>query len=64
MNAEQFISLADALRDHALRNGRDLNASNLFVHETLMRGIKRPDGDADPLADFNRNAIPRDVNFN
>jgi hypothetical protein len=64
MNAEQFISLADALRDHALRNGRDLNASNLFVHETLMRGIKpRTDG-ADPLAQFNREAIPRDVNFN
>jgi hypothetical protein len=65
MNAEQFISLADALREHALRNGRDMNASNLFVHQTLMRGIKqRADADADPLAQFNRDAIPGDLRLN
>jgi hypothetical protein len=39
MNAEQFISLADALRSYALQSGRDLNASNLFAHEMLMRVV-------------------------
>lgn len=39
MNAEQFLSLADALRSYAMRSGRDVNASNLFAHEMLMRVI-------------------------
>jgi hypothetical protein len=39
MNAEQFLSLADALRSYALHSGRDLNASNMFAHEMLMRVI-------------------------
>lgn len=43
MNAEQFLALADALRSYAQFCGRDLNASNQFVHETLMRVI-RADG--------------------
>jgi hypothetical protein len=43
MNAEQFISLADALRSYAQHSKADLNASNLFVHGVLMRAI-RSDG--------------------
>jgi hypothetical protein len=39
MNAEQLISLADALRSHALQSGADLNASNLFVHRMLMHAL-------------------------
>jgi hypothetical protein len=41
MNAEQFLALADTLRSFAQHSGRDLNASNLFVHEMLMRAIHR-----------------------
>ena len=40
MNAEQFISLADALRSRALHTGADLNASNYLVHATLMRALR------------------------
>jgi hypothetical protein len=39
MTAEQFLSLADALRSYAQHSGRDLNASNLFVHTMLMRSV-------------------------
>lgn len=39
MNAEQFLILAETLRAYALHHGRDLNASNLFVHTMLMRAI-------------------------
>lgn len=39
MTAEQFLALADALRSFATHCGRDLNASNQFVHDTLMRAI-------------------------
>lgn len=54
MNAEQFISLADALRSYALQSGRDLNASNLFAHDMLMRVVNREaDGDSEAaMADF------------
>lgn len=41
MNAEQFLALADTLRSFAQHSGRDLNASNLFVHDMLMRAIQR-----------------------
>lgn len=40
MTAEQFLSLADALRTYAQHSGRDLNAANMFVHQTLMRAIR------------------------
>lgn len=40
MNAEQFICLADSLRDRALSAGADLNASNFLVHATLMRALR------------------------
>lgn len=40
MNAEQFISFADALRSRALHASADLNASNYLVHTTLMRALK------------------------
>jgi hypothetical protein len=40
MNAEQFISVADALRHRALHSGIDLNASNYLVHATLMRALR------------------------
>jgi hypothetical protein len=39
MNAEQILSLADRLRSHALENGEDLNASNLFVHRMLVHAL-------------------------
>lgn len=54
MNAEQFISLADALRSYALQSGRDLNASNLFAHDMLMRVVnKEVEGDGEAaMADF------------
>lgn len=39
MNAEQFLNLAETLRSYALHHGRDLNASNLFVHNMLIRAI-------------------------
>jgi Arc/MetJ family transcription regulator len=54
MNAQQLISMADALRSHALQMGHDLNASNLFVHTMLMRAITA-DGatdNADSLGDM------------
>lgn len=47
MTAEQFLSVADALRAYALHSRRDLNAANLFVHSVLMRAI-RDDGKLDP----------------
>jgi 2'-5' RNA ligase len=40
MNAEQFISLADSLRDRALNSGADVNASNYLAHATLMRALR------------------------
>lgn len=40
MNAEQFISLADALRARALDSGADLNTSNYLVHATLIRALR------------------------
>ncbi|MEZ5994952.1 MAG: hypothetical protein R3C25_04300 [Hyphomonadaceae bacterium] len=40
MTAEQFLSLAETLRSYAQHSGRDLNASNLFVHTMLMRAIR------------------------
>ena len=45
MNAEQFLALADTLRTFAQHSGRDLNASNLFVHDMLMRAIEVEAGD-------------------
>jgi hypothetical protein len=47
MNAEQILSLADKLRAHALDNGQDLNASNLFVHRMLMHAISNGEDDVD-----------------
>ncbi len=47
MNADQFLALADTLRAYAQHCGRDMNASNMFVHSVLMRAIKI-DGDFDP----------------
>jgi hypothetical protein len=41
MNAEQFISLADSLRDRVRGSGADLNASNYLVHATLMRALRQ-----------------------
>ena len=40
MNADQFLALAEALRSYAQHSGRDINASNLFVHAMLMRAIQ------------------------
>ncbi|MBL8538184.1 MAG: hypothetical protein JNM59_12330 [Hyphomonadaceae bacterium] len=40
MTAEQFLALADTLRSYAQHSGRDLNAANLFVHETLLRTLR------------------------
>lgn len=40
MNAEQFLAVAESIRSYALASGRDLNASNLFVHDMLMRAIE------------------------
>lgn len=48
MNAEQFLSLADALRSYAQHSGRDLNASNLFVHTMLMRAVSGAAADITP----------------
>jgi len=48
MNAEQFLALADALRSYALHSGRDLNASNLFVHAMLMRAVQSNGADETP----------------
>lgn len=48
MNAEQFLSLADALRSYAQHSGRDLNASNLFVHTMLMRAVNGNAADITP----------------
>lgn len=39
MTANALLALADALRRFALDSGRDLNASNLFVHVMLTRAI-------------------------
>ena len=49
MNADQFLALADTLRAYAQHCGRDMNASNMFVHSVLMRAI-RTDGDFDPAS--------------
>jgi hypothetical protein len=49
VTAEQFLALADALRTYALHCGRDLNASNQFAHETLIRAV-RADGSLDHKA--------------
>ena len=49
MNAEQIITLADALRSYARQSGRDVNASNLFVHTMLMHALNRRDGEQRPL---------------
>lgn len=49
MDADGFLALADALRSYARHCGRDLNASNLFVHDTLMRALTR-DGELDHRA--------------
>lgn len=46
MTAEQFLALAETLRSYAQHSGRDLNASNLFVHAMLMRAVK-----LDPVED-------------
>ena len=41
MTAEQFLSLAEALRSYAQHSGRrDLNAANLFVHSVLMNAVR------------------------
>jgi hypothetical protein len=40
MTAEQFLTLAEALRSYAQHSGRDLNAANLFVHDVLMRAVR------------------------
>lgn len=48
MNAEQILSLADRLRTHALENGQDLNASNLFVHRMLSHALS-VDGASDDV---------------
>lgn len=40
MNAEQFLAMAESIRSYAMASGRDLNASNLFVHDMLMRAIE------------------------
>jgi hypothetical protein len=40
MTADQFLSLADALRSYARHSERDLNAANLFVHSVLMRAVR------------------------
>lgn len=47
MTAEQFLSLADALRSYAQHSGRDLNAANLFVHHMLMRAVRGEDVEAE-----------------
>ena len=39
MTADALLALADALRRFALDSGRDLNASNLFVHVMLTRAL-------------------------
>lgn len=56
MNAEQFISLADSLRDRALNSGADLNASNYLVHATLMRALRER-----PLHEIAPEALERAV---
>ncbi len=43
MNADQFLALAETLRSFAQHSGRDLNASNLFVHTMLMRTLETED---------------------
>lgn len=50
MNAEQFLALADTLRSFAQHSGRDLNASNLFVHSVLMRTLQHEDEEAEDEA--------------
>ncbi|MBL8544539.1 MAG: hypothetical protein JNJ63_12095, partial [Hyphomonadaceae bacterium] len=44
MNADQFLALAETLRSYAQHSSRDLNETNLFVHEMLMRAVR-----ADPV---------------
>ena len=41
MNAEQYISLADALRSRAMHDGADLNASSYLVHAALLRALRQ-----------------------
>jgi len=41
MTADQFLTLADTLRSYAQHSGRDVNAANLFVHEMLIRAVRR-----------------------
>jgi hypothetical protein len=58
MTAEQFLSVADALRTYALHSRRDLNAANLFVHSVLMRAIQ-DNGELNPAALSPRELIER-----
>lgn len=39
MDTTQFLALAEVLRVRALSSGADLNASNYYVHATLMRAL-------------------------
>jgi|CXWL01.1.fsa_nt_gi hypothetical protein len=48
MNAEQFLSLAEALRSYAHHSGRDTNAAGHFVHTMLMRAIHMQSGAHEP----------------
>ncbi len=57
MNAEQFITLADALRASALRQGRSLNDSNIFVHSVLMHALGRAGGVSEDF-DFEVSRLP------
>ena len=52
MNAEQFLALAESLRSYAQNSGRDLNATNLFVHNMLMRAIRSGEHAAVALSDY------------
>ncbi|MGD9966667.1 MAG: hypothetical protein AB7T59_09120 [Hyphomonadaceae bacterium] len=56
MNAAQFISLADSLRDRALSSGVDLNASNYLVHATLLRALREQ-----PLHEIEHETLSRAV---
>ena len=40
MSTKDFLELAEEIRICALASGRDLNASNLFVHDMLTRALK------------------------
>jgi hypothetical protein len=56
MNAEQFISLADSLRERALDAGADLNASNYIVHATLMKALREQ-----PMHEIAPEALTRSI---